>query len=1307
MIRTKKNNIQVEWDKIKDTNIFTSFEEFKVEFDKKPEGKCFRKYTAYPWCKENFFFGTNEELHNYYKTTKDIPFYLNEKIGNKYSSLTVKSFFRNEKNDIMANCVCDCGREVSGKWRYITENKIRTCGCRKGNGIQRKSKQSIKEIYPDIIKDYWDFSKNTINPEDVNIDSKEEFWWKGYKNSFKMPISYLSKKKGGTSFPEQTILFFLKENNINALSRYKIEYANKKYEVDLFLPEYNVAIEYDGVLWHKQKLEQEIEKNKAVFYAGISFIRIRESGLLTTGIKKGIEIFNNIDSYNSNYSLAQCINELFEYLENLISIKFCRITENDIISNKTKIYRQYALSYDVNNLNNSWMINHWSDENGIEPYLINTSASDKFIFKCNKNQDIYISPNMLTAQLNKISIEDEKLFKEKLICKNSCPLKNTEYCPANKYYNIYNYYTGCEFADKNQKPFKEIKDSFVAKWKQRIEISDFREYLNLFKNYHTSEISNTISHYLTESKDNPEHKFKLLYESIHYPYVLHEFIFRIFENENVQQFYVQYYNYKHLQENELYLNLEHNENIYDILKSLIYTKKIKVLKEIVNKLFIQVNQKNFDKIILNLTTQLYIKNNYLYDELFNTSNTFNIALSFLMENISEDTKNLLNTLLATDRETVMFVVYKEYVNELFLKDKLNEKVWNTIYARLNNDSIFNKLKNLKQNKEITKSLIARITNGITNNKDNTKSFLLDSPIMKFWDYEKNDILPENVTDFSKIVYLKCPKGKSFKTKLVNIFNKLNIRNDKNLDGECLLSKTWICTRENVIPEGIDLKVTNIKIDDNEANLTLELINDNNCYLSDISCNQLCVESNNLIKDSRVQRSEQTAINLNNKYSFLISKPMQNNDNNKWFINRWNLDEKQITKLKIYKNKECLLNKDSCSKNRSIIPFSAKTYNMFFINENLNECCDIVIVFNLKDSMNYVYKICLCIERKDNQFNYYSKIIKWREYDKLLKLEDSKEFYNLSNQEILNLIKILKTEKLVKIEPNLTFEIEQAKGEKNTYILQAPIRNQEYYKYNSQLAYSTRKIETKYSSQSKGSISKSNSKFKKQNNKKTICIILVSIILALSLIFIPLINTNNETSNIKGVEYTLNDDNETYTMTQDTSIWAIFDNPPDNLKIPEKYNSKPITNIDFFSCKHNIETIQGSKNLETIDNNAFDCRCQGSTSLGIMNLKTVVFPIDGKLKNIYSYAFYKCSNLESIVLPENFEGFGRGVFYCCTSLKSIYIYSTNPPSGATTLFDDEVYSHGPSSVITIYVPSEAVESYKNSDWSRFVIKPIGG
>ena len=50
-----KEQVLKEWDKIKAYDILDTIEELESLFQEKPYGKCMRKYTAYPWCKENFF----------------------------------------------------------------------------------------------------------------------------------------------------------------------------------------------------------------------------------------------------------------------------------------------------------------------------------------------------------------------------------------------------------------------------------------------------------------------------------------------------------------------------------------------------------------------------------------------------------------------------------------------------------------------------------------------------------------------------------------------------------------------------------------------------------------------------------------------------------------------------------------------------------------------------------------------------------------------------------------------------------------------------------------------------------------------------------------------------------------------------------------------------------------------------------------------------------------------------------------------------------------------------------------------------
>lgn len=231
------------------------------------------------------------------------------------------------------------------------------------------------------------------------MDSTEEFWWKGYNHSYKMPISLIKQKQIGTSFPEQAILFFLKANNIKVLHRNIIKYKKRKYELDLYLPDYNVAIEYDGVMWHNGKLHKDKEKNNALQNLNIFLIRIRENGLPPTEIFYGKEIF--MTEENHLISLSNAINELFHLINSLYGLQLNTISLDDIKKNQLLIYRQYLFSFKENNISNSPLIQYWSKENCIEPYLVPVDSSDKFIFRCPMGKEFYVSPKRLTQDNNK------------------------------------------------------------------------------------------------------------------------------------------------------------------------------------------------------------------------------------------------------------------------------------------------------------------------------------------------------------------------------------------------------------------------------------------------------------------------------------------------------------------------------------------------------------------------------------------------------------------------------------------------------------------------------------------------------------------------------------------------------------------------------------------------------------------------------------------------------------------------------------------------------------------------------------------
>ncbi len=147
---------------------------------------------------------------------------------------------------------------------------------------------------------------------------------------------------------------------------------------------------------------------------------------------------------------------------------------------------------------------------------------------------------------------------------------------------------------------------------------------------------------------------------------------------------------------------------------------------------------------------------------------------------------------------------------------------------------------------------------------------------------------------------------------------------------------------------------------------------------------------------------------------------------------------------------------------------------------------------------------------------------------------------------------------------------------------------------------------------------------------------------------------------------------------------------------------------FQSCTALTE-ITLPENLTTLDPRVFqDCT----------NLKSVTFPEN--LTEIGHLAFYYCTSLTSVIFPENLTTIDFGAFGGCgnletitlpaslttieydafsgndMSLNSVSVKATTPPSLGTYAFNTPFGSYSP----TLYVPSESIEAYTNSDWAQY-------
>ena len=144
-----------------------------------------------------------------------------------------------------------------------------------------KSKIPISISHPNLINE-WDYDLNETSPDDLTYGSSKKVFWRCQINhSWQASIHTRVKGHGcplcrsSTSLNELIIFSELSYIFPNAIHRY----IKDKKEIDIFLPEVNIGIEYDGLRWHKENDLKDRTKN--IFYEeiGVKIIRVRQKGL--------------------------------------------------------------------------------------------------------------------------------------------------------------------------------------------------------------------------------------------------------------------------------------------------------------------------------------------------------------------------------------------------------------------------------------------------------------------------------------------------------------------------------------------------------------------------------------------------------------------------------------------------------------------------------------------------------------------------------------------------------------------------------------------------------------------------------------------------------------------------------------------------------------------------------------------------------------------------------------------------------------------------------------------------------------------
>ena len=277
-------------------------------------------------------------------------------------------------------------------WQANIQTRARGHGCPYCSG--RKVLSGYNDLLttnPTLAQEWHPTKNECITPSQISAGTEQKVWWLGNcgheweaspkSRSIGNGCPICAKRKQ-SSFPEQSIYFYIKQLFSDAVNKYT-DIFNNKMEIDIFIPSIKVGIEYDGLAFHQSEASYENEKKKYVICKenNIKLIRIREfKGYDETLI---CDCFFHINRNPSYKELSFVISQIFALFG-----KSCSV---DVEKDKALIQAAYlselkeeSLSVKRPDLSSEW---HPTRNASLTPAMFSKSSSEKVWWKCKNGHE--------------------------------------------------------------------------------------------------------------------------------------------------------------------------------------------------------------------------------------------------------------------------------------------------------------------------------------------------------------------------------------------------------------------------------------------------------------------------------------------------------------------------------------------------------------------------------------------------------------------------------------------------------------------------------------------------------------------------------------------------------------------------------------------------------------------------------------------------------------------------------------------------------------------------------------------------------
>lgn len=294
--------------------------------------------------------------------------------------------------------LCLSGHSYDSTINSRTNNETGCPYCSNNKLCQEKC---LGNTNSELSKEWHPTKNGTLTPFDIARNSNKKVWWKCDKEhewEAKIGSRNFSSSgcptcnRNGTSDIERKFYYYLQLIFKYSINCHKIKNNKRNVEIDIFIPELNLAIEYDGVYFHKneENIKRDIFKNNFLKEKQIPLLRIREFGLNSI---HNIEF--NYD-FNNKKSFKITLTEILDYIKNNFTInenQKQKIEEVKNIDYENHIIPKgffiYPLKEDSLLIKNPELSKQWHTElNGdLKPEHVSCCSHKKVWWKCDEEHE--------------------------------------------------------------------------------------------------------------------------------------------------------------------------------------------------------------------------------------------------------------------------------------------------------------------------------------------------------------------------------------------------------------------------------------------------------------------------------------------------------------------------------------------------------------------------------------------------------------------------------------------------------------------------------------------------------------------------------------------------------------------------------------------------------------------------------------------------------------------------------------------------------------------------------------------------------